>query len=299
MDNVEGVLELNTPQEEQEQDAETLEYLEVVEKNKETMKRMRSNRKINVEQDVRRLGARVLAGIPDKPAIDILIWALNEEDAILRREAAESISETALVVPQPVELMDAVGTLITQLSIGEADQRIICARALGNLGNRAAIAPLMEALKEQTANIRIEVINALARLATDGANPSDADHMVVQDIPTPDITRAIMDTLDTEDIGVRVAATNGLAHILSNENNATLTNDAVEQIITSVFKGSGEEARIIGNILRSFDTTLCSEKLLAHMDQAPDSLKRSIAIEILEELLKPESPQQELPMRAA
>ncbi|MCP4128158.1 MAG: HEAT repeat domain-containing protein [Gammaproteobacteria bacterium] len=299
MDNVEVVLELSTPQEEPEQDAETLEYLEVVEKNKETMKRMRSNRKINVEQDVRRLGARVLAGMSDKPAIDILIWALNDDDAILRREAAESIAETALMAPQPVELMDAVGTLITQLSTGETDQRLICARALGNLGNRAAIVPLIEALEEPAPNIRIEVIDALARLATDGANPNDADHMVVQDVPTLDIIHAIMDTLDTEDIGVRVAATKGLTHILNQENNATLTNDAVEQIITSVFKGSGEEARIIGNILRSFDTSICSEILLTHMDQAPDSLKRSIAIEVLEELLKPESPLQELPMRAA
>jgi len=299
MDNVEVVLNLNTPQEEPEFDEETQEYLEVVENNKEIMKRMRSNRKINVEQDVRRLGARVLAGITEKPAIDILIWALNDEDAILRREAAESIAETALIVPQPAELMDAVGTLITQLSMGEADQRLICARALGNLGNRAAIVPLIEALKEQTSNIRIEVIDALARLTTEGANPTDADHMVVQDVPPLKIAHAIMDSLDDENIGVRVAATKSLAHILSQENNETLANDAVEQIITSVFKGSGEEARIIGNILRSFDTSICSEKLLAHLDQAPDSLKRSIAIEILEELLKPELPQQDLPMRAA
>ncbi len=299
MDNVEVILNRGDTKEELELDAETMEYLEVVEANKEIMKRMRSNRKINVEQDVRRLGARVLAGHTEKPAIDTLIWALNDEDAILRREAAESISETALSAPQTTDLMDAVGTLITQLSIGEADQRSICARALGNLGNRAATVPLIEALKEQTSNVRIEVIDALARLATEGANPADADHMVVQDVSALEIAHAIMDTLNDEDIGVRVAATKGLARIVSQEHKQNLANDAVGQIIASVFNGSGEEARTIGTILRSFDTSICSEKLLSHIDQAPDSLKRSVAIEILEELLKPEPPQQDRPMRAA
>lgn len=299
MENVEVALDLNTPKEEPELDEETQEYLEVVDENKEIMKRMRSNRTISVEEDVRRLGARVLAGITEKQAIDTMIWALNDDDAILRREAAESIAETALADPQPAGLMDAVGTLITQLTVGETDQRLICARALGNLGNRAAIAPLIEALKENGSNVCIEVIDALARLATEGANPADADHMVVEDIPPLDVASAILDSMDNEDIGIRITATKALARILNQEKNETFTNNAVEKIINSIFKWSGEEARMVGRVLRAFDLSITTEKLLAQMDQAPDSLKRSVAIEMLEELLKPEQPPQDLPIQAA
>ncbi|MCP3672089.1 MAG: HEAT repeat domain-containing protein, partial [Gammaproteobacteria bacterium] len=293
MENVEVALDLNTPEEEPELDIETQEYLKVVDENKEIMKRMRSNRTISVEEDVRRLGARILAGITEKQAIEILIQALNDDSPVLRREAAESIAETALKTPQPDKLMDAVGIMITQLSIGDVDQRLICARALGNLGNRAAIAPLIAALQDQEPSVRLEIINALARLATDGANPTEADHMVVEDIPPLEIARAIMESTSDKDIGVRITAAKGLARILSLEENETFTNEAVEKIIANIFKWSGEEARMIGSILRAFDLSMSTETLLSHMDQAPDSLKRSIAIEMLEELHKPEQPLQD------
>ncbi len=59
MDNVEATLGLaNIEQDEPEHDQETSEYLDVVEENKEEMKRIRHRKRISPEQDVRRLGAK-------------------------------------------------------------------------------------------------------------------------------------------------------------------------------------------------------------------------------------------------
>lgn len=110
------------------------------------MQRMRSNRKIDAQEDIRRLAAHILAETDRAEVLQTLIQALNDDAAIVRREAAASIGLLAQRNPQMEALSDAVGTLITQLAIGDLDQKITSARALSHIGNRTALIPLTEAL---------------------------------------------------------------------------------------------------------------------------------------------------------
>ncbi len=284
MANVETMLA--TPHPEQEiQDEATMEYMEIVEDNKELMRRMRSNRKIDAQLDIRRLAAHVLADIDETEVLKTLIQALNDDDAPVRREAAESIGIMAKRNPQLDGLSDAVGTLITQLAIGDLDQKIASARALSYIGNRAALAPLVEVLKAPEFTLRIQVIDALAYLSLNSQDPVKADHMVVRDIPTLSIARRLMECLEDHEMGVRVAAAKGLARILEPLQEESFTRKVVEKIIDGVTIGTGEEARLIGRALRQFDTELANSILLTNLKQADDSVKRSVYIEMIEELL--------------
>jgi HEAT repeat protein len=293
MENVEMVLNASAPVEAPEHDAVTQEYLGIVDDNKEIVRRMRSMRRINAEQDVRRLGARVLAETEEESAVDALIQALSDEDDLLRREAAEAIGEMGLRNRHIPKLTDAVGTLITQLAIGDIEQRVTCARTLSYLGNRAALAPLMEAAKAPEFTLRVQATESLARLSVDSLEPEEAGHMVVRDVPPLSVARRLMECLDDKEMGVRVAAAKGLAQVLKPLHEETFTQKAVEKIVSSVSVGTGEEARLIGRALRQFDTNLGNKTLLAQLKEADDSVKRSVFIEMIEELLNPDQDQPE------
>jgi HEAT repeat protein len=293
MDNVEMMLTPAEAEEETPLDPETQEYLEVVENNKEMMKRIRNQRNITPEQDVRRLAARTLAESDRPEAIHTLIQALNDEDGLLRREAADAIGEIGRRNPAVPELMDAVGTLITQLAVGDMEQRITCARALGNLGNRTAIPPLMESLKDDNENVRIQAVGALAQLVTEGADPTAADHMVVDDVPPLNVARKLLGLMDDSVMAVRVATARALSRILPRIEENNFREQTTDKIIGSVSQWSGEEARPLGKILRALDSQSCTSKLLAELNRAEDSVKRSVYIEMIEELYTPDQDQPE------
>ncbi|MCU7921279.1 MAG: HEAT repeat domain-containing protein [Candidatus Thiodiazotropha sp. (ex Dulcina madagascariensis)] len=294
MENVETMLDKDkATQEAAEMDETTQEYLDVVEANKAEMRRIRASRRITPDQDVRRLGARVLAAANDDTAIEALIQALSDEDDLMRREAAEAIGEIAQRNRDNPKLMDAVGILITQLAVGDLEQKIACARSLSFLGNRSALAPLMEALNDKQANVRIEAIQSLARLSCDSLDPTVAGHMVVRDVPSTGVARRLLECLDDDSIGVRVAATRGLSKVLPVTRDETLTQRAVERIVASVSEFTGEEARLIGQALRAFDTSLSNRALLTQLKTAEDSVKRSVFIEMIEEILNPDQGQPE------
>jgi HEAT repeat protein len=277
-------------------DAETLEYLEIVEQNKSTMARIRSRRKLDPAQDTRCLAARVLAGSDSDAGIAALLEALNDDDAKLRCEAADAIGRIALGDAPPAALMDALGSLITQLTVGDLDQRLSCARTLGRLGNQAAAIPLMEALKDQSANVRIQAIEALATLAGRRGSVDDSDHMVVRNVPPLSIARKIVAALDDQEMGVRVAAARSMPALLAEIESDSFHAQALDKLIGSVMQWSGEEARLIGRALRGLERERVVAGLLQQLQQCSSSLQRSVVIEMLEELLAPEA---ELPEAAA
>ena len=289
MENVESMMKASAPAaEETIEDEVTREYRGIVKDNKTMMRRIRSHRNVDVQEDVRRLAVRVLAETNDSLAIDTLLQALNDDDDLIRREAAESIGVIARRGQQIPELMDAVGSLITQLAISDIDHKVTCARTLSYLGNRAALSPLIEAAKAPEYTLRVQAIDALVRLSLNSRDPDEAGHMVVRDVPPLSIARNLMESLDDEDMGARVAAARGLAQILKPLNEEKFTRKAVKKVVSSVMVSSGEEARLLGRALRQFDTRLGNEELLTQLKSAEDSLKRSVFIEMIEELLQPE-----------
>ena len=284
--NVESMLATPDPEKDI-QDETTREYLDIVEDNKEIMKRMRSNssRRIEAQQDIRRLAARVLADARQPEAVKILVEALNDEDMLVRREAAEAIGIMAKEKLDYPELMDAMGILMTQLALSDLDQKITAARALSYLGNRAALAPLMECTAAPEATLRIAAIDSLVHLSLNSRDPAEADHMVVRDIPPLGVARKLLEKLEDQDIGVRVAAARGLGRILEPLDEESFTRKVVERVISSITLGTGDEARLVGRALRHFNTELANELLLDSLRQADDSVKRSVFIEMIEEIL--------------
>ncbi len=286
MDNVEATLnQAQLEQADPQYDANTQTYLEVVEENKEEMQRIRSSRRFTVEQDVRRLGIRVLAESEDPVAIDSLIQALNDDDSLILREATAAIGKVGLKQQALPQLMNAIGTLITQLSVGDLEQRCSSAHTLGILGNKAALNPLMDALQDKVSNVRIQSLDALASLIVSSPELNTADHMVVLDIPASTIVRRIMVCLDDEEISLRVAAARALVRILNKIEDPSLSIDVIEKIIISVSRWSGEEARSMAQALSQLDKDISAESLLTHLKKAQDSVKRSVYIEMLEEIL--------------
>ncbi len=289
MDNVEVTLNLHEAEEDTTViDEVAEEYLAVVEENKETMKRIRSEKNIRPEHDVRRLGARILSECQEPRAIAALIEALNDDDSLLRREAADAIGLIGARDPKIPELIDAVGILITHLAMGDMLQKVTCARALGYLGNKTALQPLVYALEDKEVNVRVQAIDALERLVMRGADPKEADHMVVIELSPLSVSKRLIACFKDEELGVRVAATRALTSIVPTLNEVRFTERVIDTIITSVALWTGEEARSLGRSLRSFDKALCTDKLLVALNNSEDSLKRSVYIEMLEELLTPE-----------
>jgi len=290
LDNVEATLGLHEERaEEPSFDEETEHYLGVAEESKALMTRMRSQRNITAEQDVRLLGVRILIGLDTEESSQALIDALNDEDNSVRKEAALAIAENVEQGATHPILMDALGSMVAQLVLGERDLRRACARALGILGNHAAATPLLNALQDEDTNVRIQVMDSLSHLLTRGHDPIASDHMVTDPVSAKVAAEAIAEQLAHKDISIRVAAARALAKIIQLDEAEEFAQEMIEKTIDSAFEQDGDEARTLGKILRQAELEMVTKKLLTKMDEAEDSVVRSVAVEMLEELYNPET----------
>lgn len=253
------------------------------------MTRMRSQREITAEQDVRLLGLRILIGLDTEESSQALIDALNDEDNAVRKEAALAIAESVEQGATHPLLMDALGSMVAQLVLGERDLRRACARALGILGNHAAATPLLNALQDDDLNVRIQVMDSLSHLLTHGHDPIASDHMVTDPVSAKMAAEAIAEQLAHKDISIRVAAARALAKIIQLDEAEEIAQEMIEKTIDSVFEQDGDEARTLGKILRQAELEMVTKKLLNKLDEAEDSVVRSVAIEMLEALYNPET----------
>ena len=261
------------------------DFLEVVEENKRIGERMtRGRRKISIEDDVRRLGVRVLIGNTDDASVAGLIQALNADDGVLRYEAALAIAETARLHPGLPSLMNAFGSLTTQLGLGNEDQRVACARAMGLLHNKAAMLPLLDVMNDPQTTLRAEAISALVELSINGDDPDKAGHMVIKPVSPKTILRKLSSALEDSEFNVRMAAAKGIIQLLNLEGLGESKTEIVEQLIDTGFLGAGAQARNIGKLLRSIDIQGSAERLLSQLETVDSSAERRFVIEMLEEL---------------
>ncbi len=290
MDNVEATLNLDANAEEPgEIDVDALHYLSLAERQKKEAERMLVKRTFNVASDVRRLAARALADSNREETITALTTIMqNEPDEELACEAISSLGEIASRAPSTPGLMESLGPLIAQLGIGDRDRRLACARTLGRLRNPAAIAPLLCALTDEIKDIRIEAINALTDLVIEGADPVKEDHMVLEEVSPTTITEQLLNCLDDEANGVRLAAAHGLARLLKLEELQGFTEQAVDKMLAAALLDGGQQTRPMGQVIRIIQAELGSEKLLAQLEEAEESADRRFIIEMLEELFKPQ-----------
>jgi HEAT repeat protein len=268
-------------------DPELAPFFELIDETGQRAERMFPNRKIDVAEDVRHLGVRILSRSGDEEVLQALVQILSDENPRIRGEAAQSIAEIAARDPETTALMNAFGTLVTLLGVEQPEQKIACVRALANLRNRAAVPPLLDALGDGSVDVRIHAVRALAALAVEGRDPAESDHMVTRAIPPRTLARKIADCLNDPANGVRTEAAKALAGVVRLDEAADFAGEAQGRIIEAAFEDAGQQARSMGRALRSIDAQTAEEELLRRLDEASDSAHRRFVIEMLEELFKP------------
>jgi len=235
-------------------------------------------KKVDVAADVRHLSARILGNSDLMEAAKALIEALNDDDPILRKEAAESLGHIARRSPKTKGLENALGGLVILMNVGDNELRLACTRTLGVLGNRTAIPILFAGLQDDDASVRTQTIQSLtALIPTDAEQRQQFDvEMAWEEINTEAIIAQIVEMLHDTSASVRKAAASALATLRHTE--------ALDLIIDAAFMDGGATSRDMGKILRIFDLELCYAKLLKRLESVPDSIHRRFVIEMLEEV---------------
>lgn len=193
------------------------EFAAVVHTNARNGERMILEKRSEPEQiaaDRRILAARVLGDCVQADVVPPLLECLMDDDANVRREAADSLGRLVAQQPTLAGLDCILGPVVTQLRAGNEEMRLSCARTLGALKHRAAIPALLAALDDPDTLVRIQVIRALTAISLGKGNALGVDDHVVLSQVTPDrVTQAILDCQDDAEIGVRKAMIEALLEL--------------------------------------------------------------------------------------
>jgi HEAT repeat protein len=153
------------------------------------------------DTDTRVKGLRTLGRLGMPAALPILVAALEAEDAAVRQEAITAIGRL------DGEAAEAVPALIEQLRSDHQPMAYRAAWALGDIGDRRAIEPLLEMLRHAPdRRTRLIALQNLRRLADPQAAEEVAALITGED---PEIVRVavqMLASIDTEDAARRVGA---------------------------------------------------------------------------------------------
>ena len=110
------------------------------------------------KKNIRLHAASILGAINDEKAIKPLILTLSDNNKLVRREASTSLSRMGDATVDP---------LIEELKNPDWRVRGAAAWALGNLGEKRAIAPLEELLDDESGYVKSGAQSAIATLNRD------------------------------------------------------------------------------------------------------------------------------------
>jgi len=268
-------------------DSELRPFVEIVQDNLARAEAHKRHRKTPVDEEIRQLGARMLAESDAPDAVATLIDVLLDGDVELSREAADALGQIARRNPDVAGLGNAFGVLVTLLGRGQHDQRVAAIRALAALGNHAALGPLLDRFDDDDPVTRGAAVKAVAELTTgmDSSRPGD-------DLPSVDAVRErIVRCLDDAESGVRVVAANALVCLRVHDAIAEATDEeTIGHLVEAAFHDNGGQARTMGQALRAFDSEASSTRLLQRLDELDTSQQRRFVLEMIEELHRPETP---------
>ncbi|HKU16955.1 MAG TPA: HEAT repeat domain-containing protein, partial [Steroidobacteraceae bacterium] len=111
------------------------------------------------DEDIRRAAVEILNQTKDDRAIGHLIDATKDKDWWVSERAVDALAE--------IGSKKAVPTLMDLLNSDNTRSLPTVARALGKLGDARVIEPMVRLLERPEKEIKVEAINALARLADD------------------------------------------------------------------------------------------------------------------------------------
>lgn len=151
------------------------------------------------DEDVRRAAIEILNQTKDERAINFLIEATKDKDWWVSERAVDALAE--------IGSKKAVPALMDLLKTDNARSLPTVARALGKLGDTRVIEPLVQLLDRPEKEVKVEAINALARLADD--KRADAVRSYIQAAGSgandPTIEQAAIRAI--EDIDLRYSST--------------------------------------------------------------------------------------------
>src|SRR5918995_1042850 len=111
------------------------------------------------DEEVRRAAIEILNQTKDERAVNFLIEATKDKDWWVSERAVDALAE--------IGSKKALPTLLELLNSNNTRSLPTIARALGKLGDARVIEPMVRLLERPEKEIKVEAINALARLADD------------------------------------------------------------------------------------------------------------------------------------
>lgn len=277
-------------------------YLELVKKNNEVGSWLKTrDTDASVLDDARRLATRIIGRSDDAQIVSILIEALVDNDSIIRIDAAHSLAEIYARNPQMNDLNTAIKALIPLLSSDDREQRIIGLRTIGTMvptmihrtTGENVIPEIKNLLDDKDSAVCIQAITSLGNIV-DSVVTGAVDN---DDVASgKDINNTLCETiecfsqlLDNNDPGIRIATATSLApliKILHHNDDQPLAADTVKKITHAGFENNGDQARILGKILKNTLPDIASSTLLNKLAELDTSAQRRFAIEMLEEIFK-------------
>jgi eukaryotic-like serine/threonine-protein kinase len=160
------------------------------------------------DEDVRRAAIEILNQTKDERAVNFLIEATKDKDWWVSERAVDALAE--------IGSKKAVPALMDLLKTDNTRSLPTIARALGKLGDTRVIEPLVHLLERPEKEIKVEAINALARLADD--KRADAVRSYIQaagsNTNDPTIEHAAIRAI--EDLDLRYSSTAVAAALKAN-----------------------------------------------------------------------------------
>jgi len=243
-------------------------------------------RKIDTYADARHICARLLSANTHSEYNEVIVEALgtslNDNDELLRKEAAESLSQISLKDPSIAGLSNTFGKLVTLLDSKDRDMRLACIHAISHSGNRAAIPHLLGRLSDEDYMLRLHTIHGLIYIITNKANLSaeqQAAFMVLDEVSDETVISALFALLNDRNYSVSMAAIEALTELKQK--------DAIEQFIDVALTDEGQSAKHISILLKKLDKEKSTELLLTRLDNASDSSYRRYVMEMLEVIISP------------
>ncbi|MEH6651787.1 MAG: HEAT repeat domain-containing protein [Motiliproteus sp.] len=259
-------------------------YAEVVHTNARSGERMLEGKRrkpdeIAVERRI--LAARVLGDCAQAEAVQPLLGCLMDEDANLRREAAESLGRLVSLQPKLPGLSNIMGPIATQLRAGNEEIRLACARTLGALKHKAAIPALLAALDDPDTLVRIQAIRSLTLVTLGkGRMLTEEDHVVLNDVTPNRVTQAILDCQDDAEIGVRKEVIESLVQLRRLD---------LELLLKLGLEQGGALTPTAAQALKRLDPDAATERLIESLAEQGDSSVRRLAMQMLQHIHRAEA----------
>lgn len=276
---------LQDPQLDEEETKNVQEFLDILKRNQVLAKDRANQKTAGPGMGVRSLSARILGNSAKPEAVTALLEALNDENTTVQNSAVDALTQIARNHPETAGLTDAIEPLTTLIHVGDINQRVACACALGAMAHPETVPHLLNSMKDDYLLLRTVSIKALGDILFKHPEVNiDGD----KDKPsTKDVIRKLKGCLKDKDPSVCKAAARALSNVSRHDTSDELRLELVKQFVQTGFANSGSLARDMGNTLRELDLALAGSALLQELDNLPDSTQRRYAIEMLQELYRP------------